>query len=143
MLQTLQALNQTAAFNRWAGLEVTHAGKGEVELRMVWRTDDMGQYAGFLHAGLIGGLLDTACGFAAFTVSGRVLASHFSVNCLAPAVGHSFVARGHVVKAGRRQVFATAELYAQGESGGEPTLVATGSALLVPVEDVAAKPAAG
>jgi uncharacterized protein (TIGR00369 family) len=144
MLQTLQALNRTAAFNRWAGLEVTQAGNGEVELRMAWRADDMGQYAGFLHAGLIGGLLDTACGFAAFTVSGRVLASHFSVNCLAPAVGQAFVARGRVVKAGRRQVFAAAELYALGEGGGEPKLVATGSALLVPVEEPAgAKPTTG
>jgi acyl-coenzyme A thioesterase PaaI-like protein len=75
-------------------------------------------------------------------VSGRVLASHFSVNCLAPAVGHTFVARGRVVKPGRRQVFATAELYAQGADGGEPKLVATGNALLVPVEEVSVeKPA--
>lgn len=137
MLDTLNALNQTAALNRWAGFEVTQAAKGEVELRMAWRASDMGQYAGFLHAGLIGGLLDTACGFAAFTMSGRVLASHFSVNCLAPAVGRAFVARGHVVKAGRKQVFAAAELYAENESG-ELKLVATGNALLIPVEEVGA-----
>ena len=133
MLDTLQAINQTAAFNRWAGFEVTHASPGEAELRMVWRADDMGQYAGFLHAGLIGAMLDTACGFAAASVSGRVLASHFSVNCLAPAVGRAFVARGRVVKAGRKQVFATAELFAEGEGDVEPKLVATGNAILVPV----------
>lgn len=134
MLDTLQAINATAAFNRWAGFEVTQAGQGEAELRMAWRTDDMGQYAGFLHAGLIGAMLDTACGFAAATVSGRVLASHFSVNCLAPAVGRAFVARGRVVKAGRKQVFATAELFAEGEGDAALKLVATGSAILVPVE---------
>jgi uncharacterized protein (TIGR00369 family) len=134
MLDTLQAINATAAFNRWAGFEVTQAAKGEAELRMAWRADDMGQYAGFLHAGLIGAMLDTACGFAAATVSGHVLASHFSVNCLAPAVGRAFVARGRVVKAGRKQVFATAELFAEGEGDVEPKLVATGSAILVPVE---------
>ncbi|MET0540380.1 MAG: PaaI family thioesterase [Variovorax sp.] len=141
MLETIQAINRTAAFNRWAGFEVVHAADGEAELRMAWRAEDMGQYAGFLHAGMIGALLDTACGFAAATVSGRVLASHFSVNCLAPAVGRAFVARGHVVKAGRKQVFASAELFAESAEDGdaEPRLVATGQAILVPVE--AASPA--
>jgi uncharacterized protein (TIGR00369 family) len=132
MLDTIQAVNQTAAFNRWAGFEVTRAGDGEAELRMPWR-DELGQYAGFLHAGLIGAMLDTACGFAASTVSGPVLASHFSVNCMAPAVGRAFVARGRVVKAGRKQVFAVAELYAEGEGDAAPKLVATGNAILVPV----------
>ncbi|HEY2257400.1 MAG TPA: PaaI family thioesterase [Variovorax sp.] len=138
MLDTLKAINETAAFNRWAGFEVTRASEGEAELRMRWRADDMGQYAGFLHAGLIGALLDTACGFAAATVAGRVLASHFSVNCIAPAVGREFIASGHVVKAGRKQVFASAELHALGDAGagqegGQRKLVATGQAILVPV----------
>lgn len=132
-LHTLQAVNQTASFNRWAGFEVVRAEAGEAEIRMVWREEDMGQYAGYLHAGLIGAMLDTACGYAAATVSGRVLASHFSVNCLAPAVGRGFVARGRVVKAGRKQVFASAELFAEQDSG-ELLLVATGNAILVPVE---------
>jgi uncharacterized protein (TIGR00369 family) len=134
MLETIQAINKTAAFNRWAGFEVIRATAGEAELRMEWREEDMGQYAGFLHAGLIGAMLDTACGFAAATVAGRVLASHFSVNCLSPALARAFVARGKVVKAGRKQVFASAELYGQGEDGSLK-LVATGSAILVPVEE--------
>lgn len=134
MLDTIQAINKTAAFNRWAGFEVTRAAAGEAELRMEWREEDMGQYAGFLHAGLIGAMLDTACGFAAATVAGRVLASHFSVNCLSPALGRAFIARGKVVKAGRKQVFTTAELYGQGD-GGSLKLMATGSAILVPVEE--------
>jgi uncharacterized protein (TIGR00369 family) len=132
MLDTIQAINKMAAFNRWAGFEVTRAEAGEAELRMAWREEDMGQYAGFLHAGMIGAMLDTACGFAASTVSGRVLASQFSVNCLSPAIGRIFVARGKVVKAGRKQVFAAAELYGQGE-GDSLKLVATGNAILVPV----------
>lgn len=133
MLDTLKDINRSATFNRWAGFEVTKAGDGEAELRMQWRADDMGQYAGFLHAGLIAALLDTVCGFAAATVSGQVLASHFSVNCMAPAVGRHFVARGRVVKAGRKQVFAAAELYAENAEGEPGKLVATGNAILVPV----------
>lgn len=92
LLAAINAINATAAFNRWAGFQVLSASAGEVELLMPWR-DEAGQYSRFLHAGLIGALIDTACGFAASTVAGRVLASHFSVNCLAPAVGQCFVAR--------------------------------------------------
>ena len=134
MLDVIKTINQTASFNRWAGFEVHHAADGQAELRMKWRAEDMGQYAGFLHAGMIAALLDTVSGYAAATQAGRVLASHFSVNCISPAVGRAFVARGRVVKAGRKQVFATAELYGQGE-GGSLKLVATGSAILVPVEE--------
>ena len=135
MLDTIQAINRTAAFNRWAGFEVTSAGNGEAELRMDWREEDMGQYAGFLHAGMIGAMLDTVSGYAAASVAGRVLASHFSVNCISPAVGRAFIARGRVVKAGRKQVFAAAELYAQGDSADSLKLVATGNAILVSVEE--------
>ena len=135
----LAALNATAAFNRWSGFEVRCRGAGEVELAMPWRAEH-GQYAGFLHAGMIGALIDTACGFAAFTVAGRVLASHYSVSCLAPAIGSAFVARGRVVQAGRRQVFAAAELFALRD--GAERRVATGEAILVPVEAADRPPAA-
>jgi acyl-coenzyme A thioesterase PaaI-like protein len=92
----------------------------------------MAQCAGFLHADLIGALLDTACGFAAGTVAGNVLASHFSVNCLAPMVSEVFIARGRGgVKAGKKQVFARAELFAQ--TGDQLKQVATGDAILLPV----------
>lgn len=124
------ALNASAAFNRHAGFEVVSAGEGAAELRLPWR-DDLGQYAGYLHAAMIGGMIDTACGFAAFTLVGPVLASHFSVNCLAPVAGDAFVARARVVKPGRRQVFVRADLFAL--KGGDERLVATGDAILVPV----------
>jgi uncharacterized protein (TIGR00369 family) len=135
----LAALNATAAFNRWSAFAVRCLAPGEVELSMPWR-DEHGQYAGFLHAGVIGALIDTACGFAAFTVAGRVLASHYSVSCLAPAIGSAFIARGRVVQAGRRQVFAAAELFALRD--GAERRVATGEAILVPVEAADRPPAA-
>ena len=132
LLAAVQAVNASAEFNRWAGFEVLSASPGEVELLMPWRAE-AGQYSGFLHAGLIGALIDTACGFAASTLAGRVLASHFSVNCLRPAVGRRFVARARVVKAGRTQIFTCAELFAQESPGAARKLVATGDAILVPV----------
>lgn len=129
-MQDIPAINQLAAFNRWSGIEVVSAVEGRAEIAVAWR-EEFGQYAGYLHTALLGGLVDTACGYAAATVAGRVLASHFSVNCLRPAVGERFIARARVVKPGRTQVFTACELYAQND--GKETLVATGEALLVPV----------
>jgi uncharacterized protein (TIGR00369 family) len=128
----LTAICSKAAFNVWSDIEIVAADPGEVEISMPWR-DEAGQYSGFLHAALIGGLIDTACGFAAATLVGPVLASHFSVNCLAPAVGVRFNARGIVVRAGRRQIFTRAELTAV-DAAGSQKLVATGEALLMKAE---------
>jgi uncharacterized protein (TIGR00369 family) len=130
VLATIRAINATAQFNGWCGIEVVSASLGQAEISMPWRPET-GQYAGFLHAGLVGALIDTACGFAAATMVGPVLASHFSVNCLRPAVGERFVARARVIKPGKNQVFTACELFAQ-VSGAEK-LVATGEALLVPL----------
>jgi uncharacterized protein (TIGR00369 family) len=135
LLARLRAINQGAAFNRWCGIEVLSAGPGRAEIAMPWR-DDAGQYAGYLHAGLVGALIDTACGFAAVTQVGRVLASHYTVNCLRPAVGERFIARARVIKPGRTQVFTHCELYAL--AAGAEKLVATGETLLVPVAASAA-----
>ncbi|MDE2364520.1 MAG: PaaI family thioesterase [Hyphomicrobiales bacterium] len=127
-LKLLQ-LNASAPFNRWAGFEIVSAEPGRVELRMEWK-DDAAQYQGFLHAGLVGALIDTACGFAAFTQAGPVLASHFQVNCLAPAVGVVFHCKGEVLKAGKRQIFTRAELHAESKDGIRK-LVATGETILM------------
>ncbi|MFZ2987339.1 MULTISPECIES: PaaI family thioesterase [Burkholderiales] len=129
-LAQLRAINAAAAFNRWCGIEVVAAEPGSATIAMPWRPE-AGQYSGFLHAGLVGALIDTACGFAAVTLVGRVLASHYSVNCLRPAVGERFVARAKVVKPGKNQVFTSCELFAH--SGGSEKLVATGETLLLVV----------
>jgi len=130
LLALLRGINASAAFNRWCGIEVLAAGPGTVEIAMPWRAE-AGQYAGFLHAGLQGALIDTACGFAAVTLVGRVLAAHYAVNCLRPALGERFIARARVVKPGKVQVFTACELFAV--QGGEEKLVATGETLLTPV----------
>lgn len=133
-LQRLTAVNASAAFNTMAQFQVYSAQEGAVELHMEW-SDELTQYSGYLHAGVIAALLDTACGFAAVTVSGNVTASHFSMNCLRPAIGRRFIAKGLILRAGRKQVFARAELFAERDND-ERTLVATGEALLVPIDEV-------
>lgn len=124
----VQKINAAAAFNRWCGFEVVSCEPGAVELAMPWR-DEVGQYSGFLHAGVVAALIDTACGFAAATLVGpRLLAAHFAVNCLRPAAGQRFLAKARVVKQGKQQVFTACELFAI-ENGAEK-LVATGETLL-------------
>ena len=62
------------------------------------------QHDGFLHAGIITTLMDSACGYAAYTLmpdNSRVLSVEFKVNFLSPAVGEKFRAEGRVVKSGR------------------------------------------
>ena len=127
-LDMLKKINSMAAFNRWCGIEVTHAEPGDVTIEIEWR-DDFGQYSGFLHAGLIGTLIDKACGYAAATVAGpNLLASNYSVNCLRPATGEKFIARARVIKPGKSQVFTACDLFALDGDGEK--LVANGQTLL-------------
>jgi uncharacterized protein (TIGR00369 family) len=130
VLARLRAINELAAFNRWAGFEVTAAGPGTATLRLAWR-DDFGQYVGHLHAGMVAALIDTACGFAASTLADVVVASQCSVCFLAPGVGTTFTATATTTKAGRRQLFTAAELHGT-DAAGTTKLVATGQTLLVP-----------
>ena len=131
-LHMIQKINAMAEFNRWCGIEVTVAEAGSVEIQMPWRAE-VGQYSGFLHAGLIGTLIDTACGFAAATVAGPpLLASNFSVNCLRPAQGQKFIARARVVKPGKSQIFTSCDLFAV--DAGVEKLVANGQTLLTVVQ---------
>jgi uncharacterized protein (TIGR00369 family) len=130
-LQDVIATNASASLNRLAGFDVTTAENGIAEIVMAWN-DDLTQYAGHLHAGMIAALLDTACGFAAATWAGNVTATHFSMNCLRPVVGRRLIAKGTTVRAGRRQIFAKAELFAENDQG-ERSLVATGETLMVPI----------
>lgn len=131
-LTRLRAINEQAAFNRWCGFELVAAEPGSATLAMSWR-EEVGQYFRFMHAGVIGALIDTACGFAAATLAGRFLASHYSINFLRPAVGHRFIARARVVKPGKSQIFTACELYAVNDA--EEKLVATGETLLLVIND--------
>jgi uncharacterized protein (TIGR00369 family) len=126
----LHAANQASAFHQWCGIQITQASLGSIELQAPWRAE-FGQYVGFMHAGIVGAWIDTACGFAAASVAGRVLSSHYSVNCLRPAVGELFIARARVVKPGKQQIFTACQLYAVAK--GQETLVATGETLLMTV----------
>lgn len=84
LLALLRDVNRKAAFNLWCGIEVLTAETGRVEIGLAWKPD-LGQYSGFLHAGVVSALIDTACGYAAATVAGtNLLAAHFSLTSSPP-----------------------------------------------------------
>lgn len=130
-LAALREVTKRAKFNSWLGLEIVSASEGAVELHLAWR-EEFGQYAGYLHAGIIAALLDTACGFAAYSLSGEILASQLSVKFLRPATAKTFLVRGRVIKPGKQQVFAAAEL---ASLDAPDRLLAIGDTLLVPIGD--------
>ena len=82
------------------GIEVARQAAGEVELKMPYNIAYTQQH-GFIHAGIITTALDTACGYAAFSLmpdNAAVLTVEFKTNFLAPARGEHFLFRAHVLK---------------------------------------------
>jgi uncharacterized protein (TIGR00369 family) len=107
------------------GAEIARVAPGEVAIEMPFR-EDLTQQDGFLHAGVLAAILDSACGYAAMTLvtaGSRVLTVEFKASFLAPARGERFEARAIVKKAGRTLTTSQADAYAVAD-GGE-TLVAT------------------
>ena len=116
------------------GASVQRVEAGRVEIELPYHTR-LTQQDGFIHAGVSATIMDSACGYAAFSLmpsSARVLTIEFKTSLLAPAAGDCFRAVGQVRKAGRSVYFAEAELHALGE--GVDKLVATMSATLMAVQ---------
>ncbi|HUF28338.1 MAG TPA: PaaI family thioesterase [Gemmatimonadaceae bacterium] len=85
------------------GARLVAVEPGAVEIELPFR-DDLTQQHGYLHAGIVTTVVDSACGYAAFTLmpaEASVLSIEFKVNLIAPALGDTLVARARVVRAGR------------------------------------------
>lgn len=108
------------------GAELTSVTPGTVEIEMPFSAA-LTQQHGFLHAGIISAALDSACGYAAFSLmpeNAAVLTIEFKVNLLAPGKGERFLFRGSVTKPGRTIVVADGQAYAFA-ADGEAKLIAT------------------
>src|SRR5262245_47388830 len=78
------------------------------------------QQHGFLHAGVVAAVADSACGYAALTLmdaDAAVLSVEVKLNLLEPAAGERFVARGRVVRSGRTLTVCRADVAAFGDEG--------------------------
>jgi uncharacterized protein (TIGR00369 family) len=119
---------------RTIGAEMTDVEPGVVSIRLPFR-DDLGQQHGFLHAGAIAAVADSACGYAALSLmpaEAGVLSIEFKVNMLSPAKGDAIIARGSVIRAGRTIMVCRADVHAV--AGSEQKLVAAMQGTMMVVE---------
>lgn len=107
------------------GVTLERIAPGEVDLRLPF-SPQFTQQNGYLHAGAIASVADSANGYAALTLAppdSDVLAVEFKINLLAPARGTAFVAKGRVLRSGRTLTVCVADVTTADEA--EPALVAT------------------
>lgn len=101
------------------GARIAHVSEGEVHIALPFSTL-LSQQHGYVHAGAIASILDTACGYAALTKAAAdqdVVTAEFKINLLRPALGERFLAVGKVQNAGKRLTVCTGEVRAfTGES---------------------------
>ncbi|MET0744516.1 MAG: PaaI family thioesterase [Microvirga sp.] len=93
------------------------------------------QQHGFVHAGAVAAIADTAAGYAALTLmppGAGVLTTEFKINLVAPASGDRILARGRIVRAGRTLTLAQTDVFS--ETAGEEKLVALLTATLMTIE---------
>ena len=86
------------------GARLVRVSPGEVEIELPFR-DDLTQQHGFMAAAVVTAILDVACGYAAMSLmppGATVLTVEFKVNLLSPARGECFIARGRIVRSGRK-----------------------------------------
>src|SRR5262245_60602155 len=77
------------------GARLARVAAGDIEIRLRFR-EDLTQQHGFLHAGVVAAALDSACGYAAFSLMPEgvgVLTVEYKTNLLAPARGEELIAR--------------------------------------------------
>jgi uncharacterized protein (TIGR00369 family) len=119
------------------GAVLTRVEAGAVEIALPYRAD-LTQQHGFVHAGIVATILDSACGYAAFSLmpaDAAVLTVEYKINLLRPAAGDRLVARARVVRAGKTLTVCTGDVFAQ--AGGQESVVATmlATVMAVPQRD--------
>ncbi|MBK9082633.1 MAG: PaaI family thioesterase [Rhizobiales bacterium] len=108
---------------RTIGARLASVRPGAVEIELP-AADHINQQQGFAHGGVIGMILDSACGYASFTtmpLDCEVVSIEYKINFLRPAVGERFVARGRVTRPGRTVAVAQGEVVAV-TNGAEQTV---------------------
>lgn len=136
----------TASFSRQTfmgtlGARLTRVAPGFCEITMPWRAD-LCQQHGYIHAGVTTTLVDTACGYAAYTLfpaDSSVLTVEFKTNLLAPGAGRVLVARGLVERAGRSLTVTRGEVVGVDETGAE-TVIALMQATMMCMQGVPDQP---
>jgi len=127
-----------ASFNRQTimktiGADVAAVRDGEVEIVLPC-SDTLLQQHGFIHAGVVATIVDSACGYAALTTmasEAAVLTTEFKINLLSPAKGDRLRAVGRVVRPGRKLVVCLGEVFAEEPGQSKQVALMTASMMVV------------
>ena len=117
------------------GASMTRVSPGEVEIALPFR-EDLTQQHGFLHAGIVSTIADSACGYAAYSLmpaDAAVLTVEYKVNFLSPAQGDRMIARARVTKQGRTVTVSTCDVFAV--TDGRERIIATMLGTLMTVRE--------
>ena len=117
------------------GASILHVAPGAVDIALS-PCPSVSQQHGFVHAGAVAAIADSAAGYAALSLmppGAGVLTAEFKINLVASAAGERIIARGRVVKSGRTLTLAQTEVFA--ETAGEERLVALLTATLMTIEN--------
>jgi uncharacterized protein (TIGR00369 family) len=128
----VRASLERQSFMTLLGATATLVESGHVRIEVPFRAD-LCQQNGFLHAGVVTSVADSACGYAALTLmpaGSDVLSVEFKVNLLAPARGERVVADARVVRSGRTLTVCQAEVHAV-ETGRPDVTVALMQATMI------------
>jgi len=107
------------------GARLEALAPGAAAIALPFRAD-LCQQHGFVHAGIIATIADSACGYAAFSLmapEAAVLSVEYKLNLLAPARGERFVARARVIRPGKTLTVCAADVFAI--EAGRETQIAT------------------
>jgi len=114
-----------------ATLRLSKPGFAEIEAPIL---PGSRQQQGFAHAGLTFAIGDSAAGYAALSLMPldcEVLTAEMKINLLAPGQGEALIARGRVIKPGRRLVVVQSDVYAIADGIEKHVALLTGT--MVPV----------
>lgn len=123
--EEVQSSFKRQAFMQTLGASLELVEPGRVQIAVPF-TPALTQQHGYVHAGVISSIADSACGYAAMTLApagAEVLTVEFKISLLAPAEGLRFLATASVLRAGKRLSFCSGEVRTIRESGDE--LIAT------------------
>jgi uncharacterized protein (TIGR00369 family) len=131
--ERVQASFARQRFMQTLGVTLEQVVPGEVRMSFTHR-DELTQQHGFLHAGVLASVVDSACGYAALSLmepGTEVLSIEFKINMLTPAKAERFVAIGRVLRSGRTITVCAGDAVALGDDG--PVTVATMQATMMAV----------
>ncbi len=119
------------AFMSHLGAELVDVSPGRCEIGLAHRPE-LTQQHGYVHGGAIGAIVDSAMGYAGYSLAppgSSVLTVEYKLNLVAPAAGERLIARGEVIKAGRTLTVCRGDVVVVAD--GAETLCATATQTLM------------